>query len=61
MQLQNRSSKLSIILMDSLLESAVQSCTDGIIAFSKFITANDAGATGIIKLVFISIKIHGVF
>ncbi len=32
--------------MNNLLSSAIESCSNGIIAFSKFITANDAGATG---------------
>ncbi|MBN1968293.1 MAG: restriction endonuclease [Candidatus Delongbacteria bacterium] len=32
--------------MNSVLESAIQSCQEGMIAFSKFITANDTGATG---------------
>jgi len=32
--------------MNDILASAIQSCTDSKIAFSKFITANDTGATG---------------
>jgi len=32
--------------MKSVIESAIQSCQEGIIAFSKFITANDTGTTG---------------
>ncbi|MCG8411274.1 MAG: type II restriction endonuclease [Bacteroidales bacterium] len=32
--------------MNNILQSAVQSCTESEIAFSKFITANDAGVTG---------------
>ncbi|NQU86592.1 MAG: restriction endonuclease [Mariniphaga sp.] len=32
--------------MNSLLSSAIESCSESSIAFSKFITANDAGATG---------------
>lgn len=32
--------------MNNLLSSAIESCSNGIIAFSKFITANDVGATG---------------
>ena len=32
--------------MNNLLSSAIQSCSESNIAFSKFITANDAGTTG---------------
>lgn|SRR5690554_1910951 len=32
--------------MNNILSIAIQSCTDSSIAFSKFITANDTGATG---------------
>ena len=32
--------------MNNLLTSAIQSCSESSIAFSKFITANDTGATG---------------
>lgn len=32
--------------MDNVLTSAIQSCSESNIAFSKFITANDTGATG---------------
>lgn len=32
--------------MNNILTSAIQACTEGEIAFSKFITANDTGATG---------------
>lgn len=32
--------------MNKILDSAIQSCQEGNIAFSKFITANDTGATG---------------
>ena len=32
--------------MNNILNTAIQSCTESNIAFSKFITANDAGATG---------------
>jgi len=32
--------------MNNILTSAIQSCSDSPIAFSKFITANDTGATG---------------
>lgn len=31
---------------DNILALAIQSCSESILAFSKFITANDAGATG---------------
>ena len=32
--------------MNNILPIAIQACTDSPIAFSKFITANDTGATG---------------
>ena len=32
--------------MSRILEAAISSCNDGIVAFSKFITANDTGSTG---------------
>jgi len=32
--------------MNSILTSAIQSCSESTVAFSKFITANDTGATG---------------
>ncbi len=32
--------------MNSILTSAIQSCSESSVAFSKFITANDTGATG---------------
>ena len=32
--------------MSNILTSAIQSCTESKVAFSKFITANDTGATG---------------
>ncbi len=32
--------------MNDILASAIQSCIDGDVSFSKFITANDTGATG---------------
>jgi type II restriction enzyme len=32
--------------MNNVVESAIQACTAGSIAFTKFITANDTGATG---------------
>jgi len=32
--------------MNSILSSAIQSCSESSVAFSKFITANDTGATG---------------
>ncbi len=32
--------------MNNLVSSAIESCSNSIIAFSKFITANDAGVTG---------------
>ncbi|NBC82739.1 MAG: restriction endonuclease [Bacteroidetes bacterium] len=32
--------------MDNILEKAILSCNNGIISFSKFITANDTGANG---------------
>lgn len=32
--------------MESILNTAIQSCLDGIVSFTKFISANDAGKTG---------------
>lgn len=32
--------------MDSILNKAIQTCLDGMVSFTKFISANDAGKTG---------------
>ncbi len=32
--------------MDNILNSAIQSCIEGLVSFTKFISANDAGKTG---------------
>ncbi len=46
MLLQNKLLTYLTISMNNSLTSAIQSCTDSPIAFSKFITANDTGKTG---------------